>query len=247
MRRLAPFFALLLALSAGPATLHGNALVADLSQHLVAIDTGFTGADVLLFGTMEETADVAVVIRGPAQDVTVRRKERLAGIWVNGRNLTFGNVPAFYAVAATRPLAEFAPETVLQRHQIGADRLRLDRPERASDEEIATFETALLRNKRQAGLFPKDVGTVSVLSGRLFRTPVAFPSNVPTGTYTVEVFLIRDGDVVGAQTTPLVVSKVGFEADVFDFAHDYSALYGIVAILIALFAGWAAGAIFRKV
>ena len=70
---------------------------------------------------------------------------------------------------------------------------------------------------------------------------------MPTGAYTVSVFLIRDGDVVSAQTTPLTVSKVGFSAEIFEFAVRQSTLYGISAIIFAVAAGWLAGAIFRKV
>ena len=246
MGRLMRYLVLALPLAVGPAAVHGSTLIADLSKHLVAITTGFTGADVLLFGSIDGEGDIAVVVRGPSEEVVVRRKQRMAGIWVNGRNLTFRRVPAFYAVAATREITDFAPDSVLSRHQIGAEHLRFGQPRRAEDTEIREFRDALLRNKRTAGLYPDATGRVSVLSDRLFRTLVTFPANVPTGTYSVEVFLIRDGAVVGAQTTPLVVSKVGTEAEIFDFAHDQAALYGIVAIVIALVAGWLAGAIFRK-
>ena len=73
-----------------------------------------------------------------------------------------------------------------------------------------------------------------------------FPANVPTGTYKVEVYLLRDGRVVSAQTTPLIVGKIGLEADIFDFAHNYAALYGVIAILVALVAGWLAHVAFRR-
>jgi hypothetical protein len=62
----------------------------------------------------------------------------------------------------------------------------------------------------------------------------------------VQVFLIRDQRVQSAQTTPLIVSKIGVQAEVFDFAHQHSALYGIIAIAVALFAGWLGNAVFRK-
>jgi len=78
---------------AGPA--RGEALVADLTNHLIAITTGFTGAAVVLFGAIDGPGDIAVVIRGPDRDVTVRRKTRVAGIWVNSEEVNFGNVPSF--------------------------------------------------------------------------------------------------------------------------------------------------------
>lgn len=248
IRRWATLLVLTLPLGVGASSTQGAALIADLSSHLVAITTGFTGADVLLFGTIDgEPGDVAVVIRGPEETVTVRRKEQVAGLWLNGRNLTFRNVPAFYAVATTRPLEEMAGASTLARHQIGADNLRIEPPARATEAEVREFLDALLRVKGQQDLYPTAPGRVSMLGGRLFRTPVAFPSNVPTGSYIVEIFLFRDGNVVSAQTTPLIVSKVGTEAEIYDFAHRFAVLYGVIAVIVALLAGWGAGWIFRKI
>jgi hypothetical protein len=69
---------------------------------------------------------------------------------------------------------------------------------------------------------------------------------VPTGTYLIQVFLVRDGDVVSGQTTPLVVSKVGIDAAISDFAIRQSAAYGAIAIAVALAAGWIASLPFRR-
>ena len=48
----------------------GAELVAALSNHLVAISTGFSGTDVLLFGAIDGTGDVVVVVRGPESVAT---------------------------------------------------------------------------------------------------------------------------------------------------------------------------------
>jgi hypothetical protein len=44
----------------------------------------------------------------------------------------------------------------------------------------------------------------------------------------------------------MFVSKTGIGAEVYDFAHRRSAVYGLLAVLIAVSAGWAAGTVFRK-
>ena len=71
-------------------------------------------------------------------------------------------------------------------------------------------------------------------------------ANVPTGTYSVEIFLLRKGEVVAAQTTPLVVSKIGVDAQVFNFADRQALAYGLIAVLIAVMAGWLASLPFRS-
>lgn len=221
-------------------------LVVDLAQHLVAITTGFTGSEVLVFGATDGQGDVVVVIRGPENTEAVRRKGRVFGIWMNERDLAFDNVPAFYALAASVPIEDVLPERVMKRHQIGVNNLRLVAPRDAGPAEIEEFRAALIRAKQRAGLYTEEPARILFLGDRLFRTDVWFPANAPVGRYVVQVYLIRDGEVASAEITPLVVSKVGFEAGVYNFAQRYSLAYGVLAILIAAVAGWAASAIFRK-
>ena len=69
---------------------------------------------------------------------------------------------------------------------------------------------------------------------------------MPTGKYQVQIYLLRDGRVVSARSRGLDVERVGAEALIYDFAHQNSALYGLIAILVALMAGWVAHLAFRK-
>jgi hypothetical protein len=72
-------------------------------------------------------------------------------------------------------------------------------------------------------------------------------SNVPTGVYAADIYLLQNGRAVSISRKTLAVRKAGVEATIFEFAHQHSAIYGIFAIVVALFAGWLAGVIFRKV
>lgn len=230
---------------AGP--LRAAPLVADLSKHLVAITTGFAGTDVLLFGAVDGPGDVVVIIWGPPEQVVMHRKSRIAGIWINTAQMTFERVPSFYSVASSRSLDEIASEHVLSRLEMGVERLNLPLPHAKASPNIArNWRDALIRNKQRLGHYAREVGQVIFLGENLFRTLVEFPANVPTGTYQIEVYLLRDGRVISAQTTPLIVGKIGLEAEVYDFAHNYAAVYGLIAILVALVAGWLAHVAFRR-
>lgn len=224
-----------------------NSLVADLSQHLVAITTGFAGTEVLLFGAIEGAGDIVVVVRGPDQPVVMHRKSQVLGIWINTASMTFDRAPSFYSVASSRPLETVAPATVRARHEMGVDHLRLELPRaKASPNIAAEWRKGLIRNFQLLGLYGIKPGTVSFLGNQLFRTKIFLPANVPTGTYQVQVYLLQEGRVVSAQTTPLSVSKIGTEAVIYDFAYQESAWYGLIAIAVALMAGWFAHLAFRK-
>jgi uncharacterized protein (TIGR02186 family) len=222
-------------------------LVADLSNHLIAITTGFTGAQVLLFGATDGPGDVVVTVRGPTGRAIVRRKDRIFGIWINSAAIDFDEVPNFYAVASSRPLDQLLTPDTVQKYNIGFDNLPIRPESDANAIAAAEMLKALNRIKTAEDLYQPQAGKVTFLGDRLFRVDLPFPANVPTGSYLVEVLLIRDGQIASAQTTPLIVSKTGIGADIFEFAHRHAAAYGIICIVIALLAGWAAHLAFRRV
>ncbi|MEE8453246.1 MAG: TIGR02186 family protein [Limibaculum sp.] len=237
---------LLLALSS-PARATSDVLVVDLSEETVAITTGFAGTDVILFGAIEGPGDVVVIVRGPDRPVVMRRKSRVLGVWINTAKMTFDRAPSFYAVASSRPLAEVAQETVLSREQMGLDNLRLDLPRaKASANVAAEWRAGLVRNHQKLGLYQSEIRPITVQFDRLFRAVLYLPANVSTGKYQVQVYLLRDGRVVSARSRGLDVERVGAEAAIYDFAYQNAPLYGLIAILVALMAGWAAHLVFRK-
>ena len=213
----------------------------------------------MLFGALGDSeelgrGDVVVVVRGPKQRMEVRKKKKRAGIWVNTKPVTFDDVPGFYAVSASGPLEELASDSLLDRHQIGFDHLRI-KPEPGSrevvledPERLDAYRQAAIRGLKRRGLFSEEVDSIRFMSDTLFRTRIAFPANVPVGNYRAEVYLIRDGQVVqgGAQSSPIFIDKVGLGRAVYNFAHSQPEVYGVVAVMLALFAGWIAAVVFRK-
>ena len=245
MNRVLWLSCLVLALAAGPA--RGEAVVADLSSHLIAITGGFSGTSVVLFGATDGPGDIIAVVRGPEREMTVWRKGKLAGLWVNAESMTYTNVPSFYAVASSRPLDEVLSPGAASLYRIGTANLRLQSKPPLTGERVQRFAKALVEEQQRSGLIANETGKIAFLGERLFRATFAFPANVPTGSYLVEVFLAKDRDVVGGQTTPLRVEKVGVDAEVADFASREAALYGAIAVLTALVAGWLASLPFRGV
>lgn len=247
LRAMATLAALLLAPSGAVVPeARAQQVIADLSRHLVAITTGFAGAEVLLFGAVDGEGDVIVTVRGPEGDVIVRRKSQVNGMWINTQSVTFGAVPGYYAVAATKPVEEIITGPVAEREQIGAERLRFEPERNIPPDRITLFRRALLRNMERDGLYQPRTATIRFLGQRLFRADIVFPANVPTGLYTVNVYLVKGGQVVSAATTPLSVSKIGMSAEIYDFAHNRGLTYGFIAVAFAGFAGWAASRVFQR-
>ena len=247
--RLSPHILVLLALLAPVAPAQADDLDVDLSKPDVRLNVSFEGQDLLLFGAKDLAGDIIVVVRGPNHDSSVRLKERVAGIWVSTDEVIFADAPSFYALASSRPVADLLPESVLAAERIGTNRLGL-KPKFTSDavtqDAIPNFTAGLIRNMVRKNLYTGETGPITLIGKQLFRTDLWFPANVSVGNYAVDTYMVTQGKIETKKTTHIEVHKVGLEAGIYNFAHEHALIYGLLAILIAVVAGWSANAVFRK-
>jgi uncharacterized protein (TIGR02186 family) len=245
MRRRGLFFLLLLATPA----LGDENLVSGVSQDLIQITSNYTGSDIVVFGDVEQQQralgrDIVVVVRGPDTDMTVRRRDRVAGVWINHDAASLTGMPAFYYLASSRPLSQIAPAATLARYGIGVAGLQPDTVHAHHD--VEPFRQAALRLMTDQGLYREVPAGVEFLSDTLFRAHVPVPAGVSVGQYEVEVYLIRGGNVESAQSTPLFIDQTGLERRLYNWAHDQPFGYGLAAVIMALIMGWISSVIFRR-
>jgi uncharacterized protein (TIGR02186 family) len=243
--------ALLLAslLLAMPRAAGAEDLVSGVSQDTIQITSNYTGTDIVVFGAIErpqstQGRNIVVVVRGPDQEMTVRRRNRIAGIWINNDAARFEGLPAYYYLASTEPIARIAPPDALARYGIGLQALKPSATGSHHDPE--PFRQAAIRHLRHIGLYVESPGSIDFLSETLFRTKVPVPAGVSRGQYNVEVYLFRDGEVVSAQSTPFFVDATGLERRLFNMAHNAPLSYGLACVAMAIMLGWISAVLFRR-
>lgn len=225
-------------------------MVAGPSSTSVNIDSSFNGTELFLFGARNDPGDIVMVVRGPQDAYVVRKKARVAGIWVNSDQVWFKDVDGFYAIASSRPLKEIRNTSLLNSLGISIDQLsdllenKIVKNVKANQE--GEFSTALFNDKQKHRLYPSTIEDISFFGETLFSAVIPFPENIPRGQYIAEIYLFNSGILSGYQSLPITVKKVGMDAFLFDFAYKHSFIYGVSAIILALFGGWAAGTFFRK-
>ena len=244
------FFLTALLITKNLASAADNKMTAEVSTDLVQINTGFDGMNLLLFGTTNGANDIIIVIKGPLETNIIRKKTRVASIWINTEKVIIENVPTFYAIASTRPLNQIAAQSILKEYGIGANNFPINllkQPNAKTIDISDEYKNALIRLKNKLGLYIDNPIKIKLIEGQLFKANIKFPANVSTGEYTAEIYSFKNGLLLDVINKPILVEKIGIGADVFRLAHSHSALYGIIAILIAVASGWIAAAIFRKV
>ena len=244
MRRLA----LLVLLLASPASA-GENLVSGLSQDTIEIRSTYNGTDIVVFGAVERPQsaalpDIVVVVRGPETDMRVRRKDRIAGIWINRNREILHGMPGYYLAAANRPLEKIAGGAVLRQYGLGLAALKPRAASGGHDPE--PFVQAVIRAQEKAGLYSEQASGVQFLSDTLFRARVPLPASAPQGDYVAEVYMLRDGHVIDARSSKLSIAQTGMERRVFDFSRNDPFAYGLSTVLMAMALGWLSSLVFRR-
>lgn len=229
-----------------------ESLQADTSDREIAIESDFTGARIVVFGAVDNSMqpaansgyyDVIIIIRGPAETVITREKERFAGIWMNGRSEAFVDVPSFYAALSTRPLDEIADESVLRRHGIEFNPKPQGENHPAPPDD---FEKALIDLKQKDMLYVVEPFAVVFLGKSLFRGTVSLPANVRVGNYSAQIHLFRDGRLLSQHRTEIVVQKAGFERDLTALAYERPWVYGLLSVFVAVICGLLGWTLFSR-
>ena len=182
-------------------------LVVDLLPERVEVDSSFTGSTVILFGVKTQPGDIIVTLRGPEAPVVVRRKRRVAGIWVNRDSVAFRDVPQYYAMATSRPIDESMEAKALDRNQIGTGHILLNTIWTRTADEVDSFREAVRRTRAEEGLYALEIGEIVANLG---VTPDGRTAYVG-GVESVVLDLIQQIFIVDLENREKIGSLRGFE------------------------------------
>jgi len=230
-------------------------IVAGMSQNRVSITADFDGSEILIYGAVKRDApppgggplEVIITVEGPSTPVAVRRKDRVAGIWVNNASVNISSAPSFYAVATTGPLSHILSDIDNLRYGITIERVIRTVGIASEADRSGEFILALLRVRTNEGRYRILEGKVELTEDTLFRTDIELPSNLTEGEYKVRLFLLRNKHVVASQERVIGVRKEGLERFIYNLAMQQPLVYGLVSLVLAALAGWGASAAFRLI
>jgi uncharacterized protein (TIGR02186 family) len=232
---------------------------ADVSARNVAVTSSFNGTEIVIFGAVDNSQqpsaesgiyDVLIVVEGVPARLVVRRKNNVAGLWLNTSSATFDLVPSYYAIASTRPIDEIASEEFRASHGVGFNHLRFTpafgQTQALSTEDLKEFRQAVIRLKEKQGLYIQDNFRVAFIGKSLFRATIELPANVTVGPFETRVYLFREEKLLSQYTVRLNLEREGLERHLHAFAFGFPALYGLMTVAIAVAAGLLASTMFRK-
>lgn len=215
-------------------------LVTQTARDKIDITVGFVGSSIEVFGDRSNSdQEVAIVVEGPEVDITIWKKARVLGAWVNANSVKFKKMPSYYQFATSLDLRQAENKRILRQNGIGHDALFDKSPTRPKDKkDIEIFQTALKDKKRREQVFFAESEKVKFLNENFFRVHFDVPASAPTGDYKIHSYLLENGKAVQHDINVFKVEQVGLNAFIFDAAHKYSTLYALTCVILAVFSGW---------
>ena len=235
----------LLLLFFGAGNLKARPIISGIATNQIDIDTKFTGTQILLFGAKDNYGDVVIVVRGPEQNYMISKKDKFFGIWYNKQRMKIKNAYGYYSFFSTAGNSKVNSK-VFSDFGIGRSALKFDISGDYEDDVKNIFQAEFISNLEYKNLYSTNPHKIEFLDETLFKVMIDFPKNIPSGIYTAEIYLIDENNLEALQSIPIYVNQVGFSADIHNMAYEHPVLYGIMAVLIAVTAGWLANLFFSR-
>lgn len=216
-----------------------------VDKSVVEISTFYNGTTIHASGQVPPGAEAVIRVSGRPENTHVKKKGKVGGLlWMNVGDLEFDNAPKVYMLYAANAdmlqlgSAEYPMMALKDRIEIKPD-----------GEDTAFLLKEFLRMKKKASVYAENADAVSYssdgASGRQYDVDLVIPPRMRPDDYSIEVFAVAGNKVIGTSTQELQIKQVGFPAQLTALAFDHSLLHGILAVLIAIAAGFLMGAIFK--
>jgi len=231
---------------AGDLTGQRPSLVVDTGTDRVAVTSRFTGRELLVFGALSHPGAVVVVLRSPPSTLAITQKVRTGPIWLTGQKVTVENLPGVFEIAASAPLDRLLSAST--RQALGLDPRELIAKARFVPEpsDRQRWEQAVLQAKERSGSFVLADRAVKITDGRLFSVRLDLPASLPLGQYSLNTYLIRDGQVLAQSKERIDVEQVGLEQWVADVAEREPWLFGVGLTLLLAALGLGLGILMQR-
>lgn len=209
-----------------------------IQPEVLNIGTFFSGGRVTISGQVPEEQDVIVQIAGPATNGEFDIKGRIGPFWMTRGKAELDGAPFMYVLLLPGDENWQAKASALGldlqqiRKQIDLHSAALP-PDQLFDQFIEL--------KKSEGLYVVESNAVTYTAAennkRCFTAVYCFPRSTTAGKYTIVATTVTGSGIGMEQSTSLQVDEIGFTRMIDNLATHQRLIYGILAVVVALFTG----------
>ena len=219
----------------------------DLSEDNIEIKTDFDGKEIIIFGLLKDEHDTLLTIKGPPSKMKIQKKERYLGVWINNKQITYSKIPTLFFLSSSSKINEILPNSIQINDDLNFDKILNNKTFDQNfifENDQTTWNENFVRIKKKQ-LFYKQF-EMKIIKDKLFQTSVFFPPNTIPGIYNVDIYYIKNKTIMNKDQKEIIVKKTGIGSDIYEFAKDRAATYGVFVIIFSILSGLIAATLFRR-
>jgi hypothetical protein len=218
-----------------------------LTPETIEMGAFYSGARLRMEGTAPSGSKVMVVFRGSSKDEVFNKKDRVGPIWVNVDKVHVSGPPSLFLRFSSEDVHTFLDRQAIDVYALDElsirNRMRIRTEHGLRDPEaLRLIGDHYIDLKKKDGSYRRIANRVRVdeIGNGEARYTLEFgwPKLAQPGSYQVEVYACRDGRIVGQSGITMQLNEVGFPAFMANAAREHPYGYGILAVILAVIAGF---------
>ncbi len=231
--------------------LTSNAILAeayfDISEDNIKIETNFIGKEVIIFGILNDDQETIMTIKGPQKNAVIQKKERILGFWFNTKQIIYNQIPSIFFIASSKNIEDILPASTIIKEELSFKYLLENKTSQRnfiSDVSLENWKDNFIRINKNKNLFKEY--NVEKIDNKLFQTRIFFPAKSIPGEYKVNVYQIKNNLILNNKEKIITLKKSGVGNQIYNFANNNAAAYGLFVIIFAIMSGFLAATLFRR-
>jgi uncharacterized protein (TIGR02186 family) len=215
----------------------------------IEVGTFFNGLQVKVTAEIPYSNDVIVKLVGKEKEMELNKKGKKGIIWLNLSKVKVENAPSIYILSCTDRLEKICSDEEQEKEMLGYNSLK-GRVAFKSDLPLTGIEfDEFIKLKEHSGYYNIDnkARIKSISDGKQFlEATLEIPSFISADDYNVVIYCFKDRNLIDKTIVKLSVEEVGLPLLITNLAKGSPAIYGILAIVVAMIAGGIIGLVFTK-
>jgi hypothetical protein len=217
-----------------------------IRPEILDIGTFYSGGMIRISGNAPSGQDVVIEITGPAADNQFDIKGKVGPFWMTQDKAEMDGAPAMYVLLLPGG-SEWTQKAAAQ--GLGLANLRSKVTIQSSTLPDSDLFEMFLKLKKDQDLYVEKENAITYETAddgsRRFSAVYRFPRSTSAGSYSIRATTIADGVKERVRMRPFQVDEVGFIHLVDNLATNRRLVYGVLAVVIALFTGAIMGLLFK--
>tara|TARA_B100001769_G_C21985683_1_gene529837 strand:- start:437 stop:979 length:543 start_codon:yes stop_codon:yes gene_type:complete len=178
----------------------------------------------------------------------IQKKERYFGVWINNKQITYSKIPTLFFLSSSSKIDEILPNSIQINYDLNFSKILNNKTFDQNfifKNDQSTWNENFVRIKKKQ-LFYKEF-EMKIFKDKLFQTSVFFPPNTIPGIYNVNIYYIKNNTIMNKDQKKIIVKKTGIGSDIYEFAKNNAATYGVFVVIFSILSGLIAATLFRRV